>query len=153
MALNDVLIFLVFTTGMVVKGVVYNFTALGAVSDDFSEKTAWKNGELFNSTLAILQKGDVLLFPNTTFYVMGGIIAQNLVNVSLQFDGTIIFSNDIKSWPRTGPTQRAAVLECLHFINCELITFTSSGTGLIDGNGETWYVYNVLSSFVCKWFI
>ena len=118
---------------------VYDFSRMGGVANDDSESIQQKNGELFNSSLAQLKEGDTLVFPNTTFYMMGGIQVESLKSVTISFDGTIVFSKDFKRWPRTGPTTKASVLECLHFINCNNITITSSGTGLIDGNGAAWW--------------
>lgn len=123
-----------------VTGTVYNFAALGALPNNASETAAWINGGLLNATLARLCKGDTLVFPNTTFYLMGGILGSNMSDVTLQFDGTIDFSTDMDAWPRTGPTKKGAVLECFHFINCNNLSFTSSmGKGLINGNGATWW--------------
>jgi|EP00945_MAST-04E_sp_MAST-4E-sp1_P000990 polygalacturonase len=120
-------------------GVTYNFSELGGLHDDMSEEAAWANGRLFNKSLSNLASGDVLLFPNTTFYMMGGVKAEGLTNVTIQFDGTILFSKDMKSWPRDGATTKAHVHECMHFISCDHMTFTSSGKGLIDGNGAVWW--------------
>ena len=122
----------------------YNFTALGGIPEDLSEATAWKNGALFNKTLAMLKENDILVFPNVTFKMMGGIVAHDLNGVTISFDGTIIFSKDIKSWPRTGNGEKASVLECMHFYNCNNMVFTSSGKGLIDGQGaECWGIPGV----------
>ena len=92
-----------------VVGLKYNFSQLGGLGNDMSEEAAWSNGGLFNRTLLKLKPGDTLLFPNTTFYMMGGIVAEGLRNVTLQFDGTILFSKDMKSWPRDGPAHPQAV--------------------------------------------
>ena len=108
----------------------------GAIPDDDSLATAWKNGGLMNTTLGSLVSGDILFIPNKTFHLMGGIQAQNLTSIVIQIDGTLIYSNDLDEWPRDDQGQ---VLECMHFENVENITFTSSGKGLIDGNGEKWW--------------
>ena len=94
---------------------------------------------------------------------MGGITASGLEGVTIQFDGTIIFADDKKSinnWPRHHPPalaegkrqhhkkekhnkkrkkKKERVQECMKFINCDHMTFTSSGKGLIDGNGAKWW--------------
>jgi pectate lyase len=116
---------------------VINFeTDSGAIPDDKTTTTTWKNGGFLNTTLASLQPGDTLLIPNKTFYLMGGIKAKNLKSVTIQIDGTIIFSDEITLWPRDS---NGSVFECLYFENIENVTFTSSGIGLIDGSGAKWW--------------
>ena len=39
-------------------------------------------------------------------------------------------------WPRE---TNGDVLECIHFMNIDNITFTSSGVGTLDGQGATWW--------------
>ncbi|EFA86185.1 hypothetical protein PPL_00747 [Heterostelium album PN500] len=106
------------------------------VADDPSLETAWKNGALLNQTLAQLQPGDELLFPNVTIYLVGGIIANNLQSVTLRFDGTLIFTDNTHSWPKT---ENGQVLECFQFNNFVNVTLTSSHQGLLDGQGEAWW--------------
>ena len=109
------------------------------VPDDSSLEVAWKNGVLLNETLGALQSGDELVFlEGTTYYLVGGIIVNDISNVILHFDGTLIFTNNTESWPTTTGGQ---VLECLQFNNVKNITFTSSSVGLLDGQGEAWWGY------------
>jgi len=77
---------------------------------------------------------------------MGGIIAADLNNVTIQLDGTLSFSKKIKDWPRkelTGhhknPFKKGDVLDCINFNNTVNLTLTSSGTGTMEGNGEVWW--------------
>ncbi|KYR01689.1 hypothetical protein DLAC_01694 [Tieghemostelium lacteum] len=98
--------------------------------------TQWKNGALLNQTLASLQPYDELVFLNTTYYLMGGILANNIRDVIIHFEGTLIFSDDTKEWPRNGSGN---VLECFQFMNFQNVTFTSSTVGLLDGQGEVWW--------------
>merc|ERR1719469_9636 len=60
-----------------------------------------------------MQPGDVLVVPNKTFTVMGGIRATGLDSVTIQIDGTLSFKDDLKHWPRHGPGRSADVLECI----------------------------------------
>jgi len=76
----------------VVRCVIINFLDKGAIPDDSSLNTAWRNGALLNSTLFSLVPGDVLLIPNKTFHLIGGITAVNLNSVTLYFDGTLAFA-------------------------------------------------------------
>ena len=120
-------------------GQVYNFSSLGGIAEDMSESVAFKNGALFNSTLQRLQRNDTLVFPNMTYFMMGGIVARDLDGVTISFDGTIVFSKNQKSWPRRGPGNKAQVMDCMHFYNCNNMIFTSAGKGLIDGQGSGWW--------------
>lgn len=52
-----------------------NFSEIGGIKDDDSLAVVWKNGKLLNSTLANMGNGDTFLFPEGTFYLMGGIVA------------------------------------------------------------------------------
>eukprot|EP00091_Calanus_sinicus_P005201 TRINITY_DN15603_c0_g1_i1.p1 TRINITY_DN15603_c0_g1~~TRINITY_DN15603_c0_g1_i1.p1 ORF type:complete len:157 (+),score=41.35 TRINITY_DN15603_c0_g1_i1:102-572(+) len=77
-------------------------------------------------------------FPdsNKTFMMMGGIMVNDIQSVTIQIDGTIIFSDNMDDWPRES---NGDVLECIHFLNITNVTFTSSGVGVLDGQGETWW--------------
>mmetsp|Transcript_23342 Transcript_23342/g.69950 ORF Transcript_23342/g.69950 Transcript_23342/m.69950 type:complete len:435 (-) Transcript_23342:82-1386(-) len=126
------------------SGAVIDIETAGAKADDDSWDQVWKNGAVLNQTLAKLAPGDVWIVPNKTFYVMGGIIATNLKNVTIQLDGTLAFASDdlhfeeyLDHFPRDGSGH---VLECLHFISCVDITFTSSGeVGTLAGHGQKWW--------------
>ena len=56
-------------------GTVYNFGELGGIPDCDKSTSEWKNGGLVNDTLARMQPGDTLLFPEGRYYLMGGITA------------------------------------------------------------------------------
>lgn len=125
---------LALSAALVAEAAVIKFAG---VPDDSSLATAWHNGALLNKTLLALRPGDELVFaPKTTYYLMGGIMAANLSNNVIRFEGTLVFSDDTEAWPRTGTGH---VLECLSFNNISNVTFTSSTVGLLDGHGETWW--------------
>ena len=67
---------------------------------------------------------------------MGGIFADGLESVTISFDGTLVFSDDMDEWPRS---ENGDVHECFKFSNFKDVTFTSSGKGLIDGKGGKWW--------------
>jgi hypothetical protein len=115
---------------------IINFEMIGGIPDDMSEDTAWINGYLMNQTLGILIPGDTFIVPNKTFKLMGGIEARGLKSVTIQIDGTLLFSNDVKNWPRQANDD---VLECLHFYDIENVTFTSQGVGTLNGQGQRWW--------------
>jgi len=104
--------------------------------NDPSSATTWYNGALFNTTFASLMPGDRFIIPNSTFYVMGGIKAAELRDIIIQIDGTIIFSEDMDSWPTDA---QGNVFECFFFDRIVNVTFTSSGRGLLDGSGAVWW--------------
>lgn len=64
-----------------------------------STATAVSNTRLLNASLRALGPGDTLLIPNHTFTVMGGTYVEVLVYATVQLDGTLEFSTDIKAWP------------------------------------------------------
>jgi polygalacturonase len=115
---------------------VFNFSEEGGVASKNDIETEWANGRLMNQTFSQLEPGDTFLIPNETYSVMGGIFAHNLENVTIQLDGTLSFSRNIKHWPLK---DGGRVLECLHFVNTTNLIITSSGTGTLEGNGAVWW--------------
>jgi len=111
----------------------------GAVPEKHSLAASLQNGAALNKTLASMQHGDVLVVPNKTFTVMGGIRATGLDSVTIQIDGTLSFKDDLKHWPRQGPGRSANVLECIQLDDPHNVTFTSSGKGTLNGNGAKWW--------------
>jgi len=119
-----------------VFGAIKNFEELGAKPDDNSYETALANGKLLNETLNSLSVGDTFFVPNSTYTLIGGIIAKNIKGVIIQIDGTLSFSDDRETWPRNS---NGDVMECIYLENIEDIIFTSSGKGTLDGNGKEWW--------------
>ncbi|GMI02900.1 hypothetical protein TrVE_jg11449 [Triparma verrucosa] len=115
---------------------IIDFEEAGGVAGDNSLKTCWQNGALINSTLASLQPGDTFVFPNKTFHVMGGLCSDGLTDVTISFDGTLVFSNDIDSWPKN---ENGDVFPSLIFNSPKNVIFTSSGKGTLDGQGGKWW--------------
>lgn len=107
------------------------------VPNDSSLATAWKNGAILNATLNVLRPGDEFIIPaDNTFHLVGGIIAKDISDVILHFDGALIFTDNTDTWPTTAD---GSVLECLYFENISNVTFTSKSIGLIDGSGPAWW--------------
>lgn len=116
---------------------VVNYTG---VPNDSSLATEQANGKLMNETLARLVPGDVLVIPNTTYYIMGGIMGYNLTDVTIVFRGSLVYSTSMKDWPRTTPGSKGRVMECMHFVNANNLRLVGNeGGSLIDGNGATWW--------------
>jgi len=113
-----------------------DFEEYGGIAEDMSNERAWENGRLMNESLNSLEPGDIFIVPNKTFHVMGGIMVFNRSSFIFQLDGTILFSNNMDEWPRES---NGDVFECFHFFYLENVTFTSSGVGTLDGQGETWW--------------
>jgi len=115
---------------------VVDFGQVGGISGEHADtKVALQNRDLFVSSLSSLDPGDTLLVPNTTFRIMGGMVLSDLYNVTIQLDGTLSFSDDLKAWPKDGKMP----LTALKFINSSHLTLTSSGTGTLNGNGAKWW--------------
>ena len=84
---------------LLAEGRVIDFELdVGGIPDDISEETAWHNGGLLNSTLPTLVPGDTFVFPDKTFYLMGGILVPGISSVVFVIDGTLLFSNDTRNW-------------------------------------------------------
>ena len=73
------------------------------VAGNSATAVAVSNTALLNMTLAKLRPGDTLHIPNKTYWMMGGIRASGLESVTIQLDGTLSFSKDIKAWPASKP--------------------------------------------------
>ncbi len=87
---------------------------------------------------------------------MGGVEVAGLTNVTIRFDGRLVFSDALDAWPR-GADGR--VKECLYFERCLGLTLTAarpyapplqgaayrppsppaSGAGVLDGQGQRWW--------------
>lgn len=115
-----------------------DFEAAGAKANDDDLATELLNGALLNASFAALKPGDVLVIPNRTYHVMGGIIARNLRDVTISIDGTLKFSERIDAWP-TSPDGTGGVLQCLFFDAPSNVTWTSAGEGTLDGQGAVWW--------------
>jgi len=117
-------------------GAVVDYEAAGAIPYDQTNATQWANGALLNKTLASLKPNDIFLVPNKTYHLMGGIQVQGLSSVTFQIDGTLSFFASLKEWPRHSG---GGVLMCLEFSDFTNVTFTSSGIGTLEGNGQSWW--------------
>ena len=63
-------------------------------------------------------------------------ISNETSMICCKLDGTIMFSDNMDEWPRESDGD---VFECIHFFNIYNATFTSSGIGTFNGQGETWW--------------
>ncbi len=119
---------------------VWNYeTDCGGIPGNSSLSTMFENGNILNQTLSRLNNGDSLVIPNNTYHLVGGIHATRLINVTIILDGTLVYSDDVNSWPRKGAGLKSQVLDCFTISNSTQITFTSTGMGTMDGNGSAWW--------------
>jgi hypothetical protein len=115
---------------------ILNFEDLGAKPFDKTYETALANGNLFNATLNAIQPGDIFFIPHKTFHVSGGIKARGIHDFTVKIDGTLAFIDDRDTWPTRDDGH---VEECIYLEDIENVIFTSSGKGVIDGNGKAWW--------------
>ena len=74
----------------------------------------WKNTYLFNQTIGSLRNSDALLTSeNKTFWLMGGIYARDISDITIQIDDILTFSDNYFEWLRDPHTR--LVVDCLHF--------------------------------------
>jgi len=116
------------------------------------------NAVAFTAALAAAKSGDAVIVPGgQQFHVLGGIVGQNLVNVTVRVDGVLLAVQDYARWPTNkaaawGDEEADAVtgkggkyLDLLTIQNSQHVTFTSStGDGLIDGQGVGWWNREIL---------
>eukprot|EP01038_Epipyxis_sp_PR26KG_P006617 gene6617-9084_t len=137
MMISKVCSFIILAYSAFVQSAIVNFERIGGIPHNTSYEVAFANGQLFNDTLNKLQPFDVFIIPNRTFTMVGGIIVEvGLSDVVIQIDGTISFTNDRETWPKNA---NGDVEECIYMSNLSNVTFTSSGTGTLDGNGQEWW--------------
>lgn len=129
-------LFFILVNLLAIQARILNFEDLGAKPFDTSLETGFANGQLFNATLNSLLPGDIFVIPRKTFTVSGGIKARGLRDFTLRIDGTLAFLDDRDSWPKKAD---GSVEECIYMEDVENVVFTSTGKGVIDGNGKAWW--------------
>lgn len=115
---------------------IINFERIGGIPRVKTYDAAFHNMQLFNTTLNNLKAGDTLFIPNSTFELIGGIYASGLKNITLLIDGTLSFSDDRTTWP---VNEHGDVLECIYLEYISDVIFTSTGKGILNGNGKKWW--------------
>ena len=111
----------------------------GAVAGLNQHEVAFGNTAAINRTLATATHGDVVVVPDLTFYVAGGVYASNLTGVTLRIDGQVVAFTEMNdpcgvAWPLTDPHHYMHFIE---LVDSDNITIT--GIGLIDGQGIAWW--------------
>ena len=68
--------------------------------------------------------------------MMGGVYASNLTDITLQIEGTLLWSDDCDHWPTLKKKMPVTALTIEHTTN---LLITSNGTGTLNGNGAAWW--------------
>jgi polygalacturonase len=130
-------------------------------------KNAIKNAAAFTRAFHNVKPGDTVLVPDgKSFTLLGGVIAQNLNNFTLDIAGSIHFIHDPELWPTIiSPSTffNNTYQPGISIVNCTNVTLTSSSKtkakvwvdmkrymvrlvdstthrgGIINGNGKSWW--------------
>ena len=71
--------------------------AFGGVAGE--PRAAQHNTAALNHSLRSLSRGDTLYIPAQTFHITGGVEGDGLVDVTIQIEGSLVFSPDPFTWP------------------------------------------------------
>jgi polygalacturonase len=74
----------------------------------------------------------------TEFTLVGGIEAENLMNNTIIFDGSLSFEFDEDVWP-TNSDSDDKFKHCINIWNAQDLVISGSGSGIINGNGRPWW--------------
>ena len=120
-----------------VAGKIIDFEQAGAIADSKTAATAHHNTGLLCTILnSTMVAGDTLVVVKTeVFFVAGNINVDGLHDVTIQIDGTLLFDNDRHTWPTHG----GVVYDAITVSNLVNVLFTSSGKGVLDGQGAAWW--------------
>jgi polygalacturonase len=118
---------------------ILSIVDFGAVSDD--ELYNMTNRDAFNDALAAANDGDVVLIPNNTFHMVGGVVGNERNGVTVRIDGTINFLADFESWPQNRDASNPDYYQhAIVITDSSSFTITSnSHRGVINGNGKPWW--------------
>ena len=173
-----VLTSLAFLLSLIAGGCAAENIEWAGIPDDASSAT--NNTAELNTALASLRPGDRLAIPNRTYWLAGGVHASGLVNATIQLDGTLRFLAGRKGWPVEAqvlclssclrsvlqtyvllpsfdscPTStdktRTCVQKAILISNAVGLTLTSTGDGIVDGNGHSWWGYIQCELVVHAW--
>ena len=101
---------------------IINFQEFGGITDSSDIIDANHNSKLLNRIFEKMSKYSTLTFPeySKTFYLNGGIVANDLEDVVVDFQSVkLVFQDDIDLWPRKSveedPVHQAVLVTC--FVN------------------------------------
>jgi hypothetical protein len=135
------------------------------------------NRRAFNFALETASSGDIVLVPEgKTFVMLGGVVANQKENITIDIAGSLSYLYDTKRWTKNetpkSPLKRGRTFDpAFALYLCKNVTVTSSssnraqlkytpknhdislqkGDGMIVGNGEAWW-YDDLFNCSCLYF-
>lgn len=117
------------------QNVVHDVDSYGAVRGDASAATVTANTAALIAAIAAAKPGDTVLVQagNKPYYLTGGVVCTNAMNITIRLAGDIIVSDDFTSWPYNG--DGFANFFEMHGSSQVLIT----GEGSVDGSGQKWW--------------
>ena len=111
---------------------------------------------LQNALNSAHEKNDTVVIPDKAFSLVGGARGSGLADFTLDIQGVLNAVHDTKSWPQgsdvqwfngAGSSNDTVFYSLVDFTNCEGLTITSStGRGLIDGNGQPWWAASIVQA-------
>ena len=114
----------------------------GAVAGSNSEAAINANIQALNKAFSTAQSGDtVLVAPAAAgpYTMRGNVVANNLTNVSIRFEGDVVLDDTFDKWPMLNGRR-----PWLHINGSSNLTI--SGGGLIDGQGLRWWDASITDS-------
>jgi polygalacturonase len=109
----------------------------GAIDGVDTWEASVHNAKVFYDVMNIANTDSndrTVVFPVGKTYFLANNTFDGLKDISLQVEGTMRFSNEIRSYPLNNGGGRNALI---HFTNSESIHV--SGHGIIDGQGLNWW--------------
>ena len=80
----------------------------------------------------------VVSIPADLAFYIFNVVVNNVVNITVHFDGILVMSNNISYWPTANGG--GGSLAALYLGNSHYVNFTSpTGLGLFDGQGYDWW--------------
>ena len=121
---------------------VVSIGSFGAVANDSSIDAAVKNSHAITDALMKAASGDAVLVPRYSHYYTFSSAVSNIAdNVQMWIEGELIAHSNITAWPYSGNDYQ----NILQIQNCNHFTLSGKSTGVIRGQGYTWWVYTVFN--------
>jgi len=121
---------------------ILDIADFGAKHSDNSPKTAVLNAEAISNALQSAKAGDTIVISNKTYWSVGGIIASDVQNITFQIDGTLRALANKTAWPTD---EKGEFFNFMVIEGGDRLTITSSGVGVINGEGKYWWDREVLN--------
>ena len=83
-----------------------------------------------------------IIFKNDTYYINSVMNTTGLSNVTIDLQGTLLWSTDIDYWLKHSLPVGYQNQSVAWYLGGSNITFSGHGYGTLDGNGQVWYDYN-----------